>query len=36
VIAIFPYNAFRVQVDRTLGRMESILAAASKTEKPKA
>jgi biopolymer transport protein ExbB len=34
VVAIFPYNAFRVQVDRTLGRMESILAAASRPGKP--
>lgn len=30
VVAIFPYNAFRVQIDRTLGRLESILAAASR------
>ena len=34
VIAIFPYNAFRVQVDRTLGRIESLLAAASVTAAP--
>jgi biopolymer transport protein ExbB len=30
VVAIFPYNAFRVQIDRTLGRIEAILAAASR------
>lgn len=31
VIAIFPYNAFRVQVDRTLGRLESMIAAVSRS-----
>lgn len=34
VVAIFPYNAFRVQVDRTLGRIEAILAAASRISRP--
>lgn len=29
VITIFPYMAFRVQVDRTLGRLESILSTAA-------
>ena len=29
IIILFPYNAFRAQVDRTLGRIESLAAAAS-------
>jgi len=29
VVVLFPYNAFRAQIDRTLGRMETIYAAAS-------
>lgn len=29
IMALFPYNAFRAQVDRTLGRIESLVAAAS-------
>ncbi len=33
VVAIFPYNIFRVQVDRTLGRLESLMAAASRSVK---
>jgi len=28
LVVLFPYNAFRAQVDRTLGRMESLIAAA--------
>jgi biopolymer transport protein ExbB len=30
LIVVFPYNAFRAQVDRTLGRMETLVAAARK------
>jgi biopolymer transport protein ExbB len=33
VVAIFPFNAFRVQIDHTLGRLEALLAAASKATK---
>ncbi len=29
ITVLFPYNAFRAQVDRTLGRIESLVAAAS-------
>ena len=29
VITIFPFNAFRVQIDRTLGRVEALFAAAA-------
>ena len=29
IVVLFPYNAFRAQVDRTLGRLESLAAAAS-------
>jgi len=28
LIVLFPFNAFRAQIDRTLGRMESLVAAA--------
>lgn len=28
LVVLFPYNAFRAQIDRTLGRMESLVAAA--------
>jgi len=28
LLVVFPYNAFRAQVDRTLGRMETLVAAA--------
>ena len=29
IFVLFPYNGFRAQVDRTLGRIESLVAAAS-------
>ncbi|MCX5658693.1 MAG: MotA/TolQ/ExbB proton channel family protein [Planctomycetota bacterium] len=29
VVTLFPYNAYRAQIDRTLGRIESILAAVA-------
>ena len=29
IFILFPYNAFRTQLDRTLGRMESLAAAAA-------
>ncbi len=32
LIVLFPYNAFRAQIERTLGRMESLIAAARRTE----
>jgi len=28
ILVLFPYNGFRAQVDRTLGRIESLIAAA--------
>jgi len=28
LLVVFPFNAFRAQIDRTLGRMESLVAAA--------
>jgi biopolymer transport protein ExbB len=28
LVVLFPYNAYRAQIDRTLGRMESLAAAA--------
>lgn len=30
IIAIFPYNFYRTQIDRALGRLESLLAAAAR------
>jgi biopolymer transport protein ExbB len=32
IIVLFPYNAFRAQVDRTLGRIETLMAAAGGRE----
>jgi len=29
IVVLFPYNAFRAQVDRTLGRIETLIAALS-------
>jgi biopolymer transport protein ExbB len=29
LIVLFPYNAFRAQIDRALGRMEALIAAAT-------
>lgn len=29
LVVLFPYNVFRAQIDRTLGRMESLIAAAA-------
>lgn len=29
LLVLFPYNVFRAQIDRTLGRMESLIAAAA-------
>ncbi len=29
IVVLFPYNAYRAQLDRTLGRAESIIAAAT-------
>lgn len=29
LVVLFPYNAFRAQIDRTLGRIEALIAAAS-------
>jgi len=34
LIVLFPYNAFRAQIDRTLGRMESLIAAARQETEP--
>jgi len=31
IAVLFPYNAFRAQVDRTLGRIETLAAAASRS-----
>ena len=28
LIVLFPYNAFRAQIDRTLSRIEALVAAA--------
>lgn len=32
LVVLFPYNAFRAQIERTLGRMEAIVAAAQRIE----
>jgi len=32
IVVLFPYNVFRAQVDRTLGRIESLVAASSVRE----
>lgn len=32
LVALFPYNAFRAQIDRTLSRLESVAAAALGSE----
>lgn len=32
IVALFPYNAFRVQVDRTLSRFETLVAAAAASD----
>lgn len=29
VVTLFPYNAYRAQIDRTLGRIESVIAAVA-------
>ena len=29
LVVLFPYNAFRTQVDRSLGRLEMLIAAAA-------
>jgi biopolymer transport protein ExbB len=29
IMALFPYNAFKVQVDRSIGRLESMIASAA-------
>jgi len=34
LVVLFPYNAFRAQIDRTLGRLETIVAAASRVSVP--
>jgi biopolymer transport protein ExbB len=30
IVVLFPYNAFRAQIDRTLGRLETLVAAAAR------
>lgn len=35
LVVLFPYNAYRAQIDRTLGRMESLAAAARQQPEPK-
>ena len=35
IVVLFPYNAFRAQIDRTLGRMETLAAAAQEAETPR-
>jgi len=32
LVVLFPYNAFRGQMERTLGRMDSLIAAAQSTQ----
>lgn len=32
IVVLFPYNAFRAQIDRTLGRLEALVAAADQRE----
>ena len=32
LVVLFPYNAFRAQIDRTLGRLDALVAAASDDE----
>ncbi|MHC4994939.1 MAG: MotA/TolQ/ExbB proton channel family protein [Planctomycetota bacterium] len=32
LVVLFPFNGFRAQIDRTLGRMESLIAAACMSE----
>ena len=32
LVVLFPYNAFRAQIDRTLGRMEALATAAQEAE----
>ncbi|MEX2543982.1 MAG: MotA/TolQ/ExbB proton channel family protein [Phycisphaeraceae bacterium] len=34
VFTLFPYNAFRAQIDRTLARLEALAAAATSATKP--
>ena len=34
IVVLFPYNAFRAQVDRTLSRFEVLIASASENEMP--
>ncbi len=34
LIVLFPYNAFRAQIDRTLGRLEALAAAAEQNAQP--
>ena len=36
IVVLFPYNAFRAQMDRTLGRIETLIAAAGSREEKKA
>jgi biopolymer transport protein ExbB len=32
LVVLFPYNAFRAQIDRTLGLAEALVAAARKED----
>ena len=32
LVVLFPFNAYKAQLERTLGRMEAIIAAAQRTE----
>ncbi len=34
IVVLFPYNAFRAQIDRTLGRLELLAAAATARSRP--
>ena len=34
LVVLFPYNVFRAQIDRTLGRMESLIASAAHKPPP--
>lgn len=35
IVILFPYNAFRAQIDRTLGRIETLVAAVANDENPR-
>lgn len=34
LVVLFPFNAYRAQIDRTLGRLETLIAAARSTSRP--